>query len=485
MSYRQINNVGYKRIYPMTLAEDNTICQYCGRHARIGLQMTDDHVPPLNCKFEDGLHRVVKKTLIRACSECNGIASDKPHADYLERHLWLKAAYLRRYKRLLLNYNGDKDSVKDGDLKAYLNNIDYNYEEVLRMIGFGIKNVEQIESPILNLKNQKKQKLSDVLISYLYGWPHEDDEDEVKNEPEQSLSTLEIQTENLDVIVCPFDEFIEFVIDENMAGWSITSQDSYRIWVDAHRRRFEMLDLPRNPEESYPTTWKDIRLKVSSSTESSGTVEFQTQLSEYLLFNSVERDEENRPYIAHNNFITFLRANPLVNSFKSYKLWLQSVEDGLIYSLLPKRMCWTDQLQLELNHEAQNGSQDSFEYMEGLIKKTAITAEEKATFAVTFLNRLVKRSLFKSLQIKDDDLLKVALLHPGIDNSDELNQFLLEHSKNINYGRPLKINLSCSLEFKLSATSHIFSNFFATDLMNIDLLLDKINIDIFDDIILI
>ncbi|WAJ72206.1 hypothetical protein [Catenovulum adriaticum] len=469
----------------MTLAEDNTICQYCGRHARMGLEMTDDHVPPLNCKFEDGLHRVVKKTLIRACSECNGIASDKPHADYLERHFWLKAAYLRRYKRILLNYNGDKDNVEDGDLKAYLNNIDYNYEEVLRMIGFGIKTVDQIESPILNLKNKKKQRISDVLIGYLYGWPHEDDEDDEKNDPEQSVSTKENQTEDIESIVCTFDEFIEFLIDENMAGLRITSQDSYRIWVDAHHSRFEMLDLPSNPEESYPTTWKKIRLEVSRSMDNSDTVAFQSQLSEHLLFNSVERDEENRPYIARCNFITFLRANPLINSFKSYKLWLQSIDDELIHSLLPKQMCWTDLPQLELNHETQKNSQDTFKYIERRIVKTAITTEKKASFAIKFLNELVKISQIKSSQIKDYDLLKFALLHPEIDNTDELNQFLLKHYNKINSSRPLKIKLSCALECKLSKKSHIFSNFFATDIMNIDLLLDKVNINVFEDLILI
>lgn len=96
MEHRKVNNVGYKRIYPMSFSEDDTFCHYCGRSASSNLALHWDHVPALNVRIpeEYGIQHDIRRTLIRACAECNILASDVPHLDYLERHFWLKVSYL-------------------------------------------------------------------------------------------------------------------------------------------------------------------------------------------------------------------------------------------------------------------------------------------------------------------------------------------------------------------------------------------------------
>jgi len=172
MSHRILNNVGYRKIYPMSTFEDSTFCHYCGRKASLELRLEWDHVPALNVKIPEGCEDI-RKTLVRSCNECNGIASDVPHMDYLERHFWLKAAYLRRYKRFLVNYNGktlDTDGVT-GYLLAAMKNADIRYEEILNAIGFGIKHIEQIDSPILQVRVKSNRLLANIISEYLHGIP--------------------------------------------------------------------------------------------------------------------------------------------------------------------------------------------------------------------------------------------------------------------------------------------------------------------------
>ncbi|MDN3652338.1 hypothetical protein QWY77_06130 [Thalassotalea ponticola] len=191
MSHRIQNDVGYKKkIYPMSRTEDDGFCHYCGRKPNITLRLEWDHVPALNVKIPEGCESI-RKTLIRACRECNGLASDIPHMDYLDRHYWLKGAYLRRYKRFLLNDGGaDIDtSHMNGFLLAAISNAEYKYEEILSVIGFGIRSIYDIESPILELKTVSKKKLSSVIIKYLHSPIDEDDDEDDEQALEQLLET--------------------------------------------------------------------------------------------------------------------------------------------------------------------------------------------------------------------------------------------------------------------------------------------------------
>ena len=148
-THRKVNNVGYKPVYPMSPEEDSSMCQYCGRHGGSGIQITDDHVPPLNVKIPEEFLSEVKKTLIRACSECNSLAGDVPHMTYQDRHLWLKARYIERYVNLLVSFD---PSVRKSH-NTIVNNQPINEREEIRsklaMIGFGLLGAYQIESPLL------------------------------------------------------------------------------------------------------------------------------------------------------------------------------------------------------------------------------------------------------------------------------------------------------------------------------------------------
>lgn len=50
-NHRIVNNVGYKKIYPMSLDDDEGFCHYCGRCASQSLALHWDHVPPLNVTY--------------------------------------------------------------------------------------------------------------------------------------------------------------------------------------------------------------------------------------------------------------------------------------------------------------------------------------------------------------------------------------------------------------------------------------------------
>ena len=275
MSHRIVNNVGYKKIYPMSLYEDDSFCHYCGRTPDILNPLEWDHVPALNVKIPEE-YTDIKKTLIRACRECNGLASDVPHLDYLERHFWLKAAYLRRYKRLIINEGAVEEGASHDDpyLNATINNAKLRYQQLLDGIGFGIKDISQIESPILEVKTKKGRKIANLLVGHLRGFPSEQDDPD-----EQESRVNHIQSSEIDetVIYCSYDEFIDFVAAENEVDELIGGQDDYELWTNSHSSRFEILELPRFPEKTYLTTWfsilRDAR-KIINEGRASDTIDW-------------------------------------------------------------------------------------------------------------------------------------------------------------------------------------------------------------------
>lgn len=65
MEHRKNNKGGYKKIFPMSLSEDDTFCHYCGRGVSPELAMQWDHVPALNVRIpeEYGVEFAIRKLL--------------------------------------------------------------------------------------------------------------------------------------------------------------------------------------------------------------------------------------------------------------------------------------------------------------------------------------------------------------------------------------------------------------------------------------
>ncbi|WP_409438774.1 hypothetical protein [Psychromonas sp. GE-S-Ul-11] len=314
MSHRIVNNVGYYKIYPMSFGEDFTFCHYCGRKAGIDMQLEWDHVPALNVKLPADVDHL-RKTLVRSCSECNGLASDVPHIDYLERHFWLKAAYLRRYKNILLNDNIFRESTEaEGFLKAYIDNAKVKYHELLRGLGFGIKSIDEIDSPILSLKTKSNRVLSDVIHCYLY-FPLVDDEEDTP------IDTMDETEENTEVeVCCSINEFIEFLYLECPTNTELLTLEGYYEWGRKNDSRCALLDLPIDPEEALNTKWELIINQL------------------YRLYIDTGVDDQ---YCAFGKFVTCLKeyAYRHIYSLDEYQEWHKSNIDTLFLCSLPKDPC--------------------------------------------------------------------------------------------------------------------------------------------------
>ncbi len=323
MNHRVVNDVGYKKIYPMSLWEDDSFCHYCGRKASILNGLEWDHVPALNVKIPEEFTEI-RKTLVRACRECNNMASDTPHLDYLERHFWLKAAYLRRYKSFIIQGVKEVDStaIQDSYLLAVIHNSKIKYEEILNAIGFGIKDIDQIQSPILEVKTKKGQKISTLLINYLHGVPSEVDEE---TEP-QSIPSTE---NNLIVLepCCTYKEFIDFLVDERLGNSAVISDgDDYLDWLKNHPTRANTLELPEDPIESYKIGWPDIIAEVEKAFNQ------HKNNDELDIFNGYEK-------CSYHDFINFLIEVPgreLFTTVDDYIDWCYENSADVMENRLPE-----------------------------------------------------------------------------------------------------------------------------------------------------
>jgi len=260
MSHRLINNVGYKKIYPMSLCEDDSFCHYCGRTADILRALHWDHVPALNVRIPDGCEGL-RKTLVRACSECNGLASDLPHMDYLERHFALKTLLIQRYYRLMLSPETYAEELGLSGQAFYLNAAVNNQavlrEQIFAAVGFGVHDINQIESPFLRRKNSEGKTIASLLLKYLTPAP-------VEPEPEEHQQSYALPADPLtELRAWTADEFILFLQSENRAlpkYHRIYSRLGYIHWLRNHPTRAEALELPIDPDSIVGFFWPSARV---------------------------------------------------------------------------------------------------------------------------------------------------------------------------------------------------------------------------------
>ncbi|HIF9093899.1 TPA: hypothetical protein ACX6NR_002873 [Photobacterium damselae] len=310
MPHRKINNVGYKKLYPMSLIDDDSFCHYCGARASITVQLQWDHVPALNVKIPEGCEGI-HKTLIRSCAECNNLASDVPHLDYLERHFWLKVALLRRYKRLLLAYDGTKVETKglSDFLVATINNGEFKYKETMSRIGFGIKDVTEIDSPILSLKNKAGVKLSSALIDYLHGTPCEDDD--IDNDSSDGL--FKYVDEELGLPPYPYSDFIDFLVTESEVGNAITTDRQYSAWLKDYPQRALILELPTiSPVRFYGVSWDKLISDVRAAVKKDQQYDLAREPDISETDNDIKDLSNNRRKQAHQVFNMLMRPKSLI-----------------------------------------------------------------------------------------------------------------------------------------------------------------------------
>jgi len=277
----------------MSSGEDSSFCHYCGRKAGLERELHWDHVPALNVKIPHEYLQYIKKTLIRACSECNLMASDRPHMEYIDRHIWLKNAYLEKYKRLILSGKHQKLVYKDNDLlAAYINNSIIRYEEILYAIGFGLVDLSQITSDVLNMKDDDGNYISDVINKHL-SLPIFEDEPDIKNKIIPSLDSF------FSILFLDFDGDGENISKKNY-------DEMYRKYgyiVD------EMI-LPSDPDFEYNLSWDEIR-KIIEHMKYYNEEERNYSIQDIISF--LNKQDEN--YITYNEFIGEL-VNVMENRIK-------------------------------------------------------------------------------------------------------------------------------------------------------------------------
>lgn len=243
----------------MSLGEDDTFCHYCGRKASPDLPLHWDHVPALNVKIpeEYGIQHDIRRTLIRACAECNILASDVPHLDFLERHFWLKAKYLRRYKSILVNE--DPTACEETELKNIARKKP-TIKILLEMLGFGVKDIELIKSPIIEVKNKPtKKKLSTLIIENLTFSPHDIEEDEA-----EELILLEEAVVPDDIYIPDFDFLFELIISEQENGEVIQDNQSFSMWMKKYPSRSSALELYSDYISNYRINWVSLNKAVNA-----------------------------------------------------------------------------------------------------------------------------------------------------------------------------------------------------------------------------
>lgn len=300
MSHRKLNDVGYKKIYPMSLNEDDSFCHYCGRRATINMRLEWDHVPALNVKIPIGCENI-KKTLVRSCRECNAMASDTPHLDYLERHFWLKSAYLRKYKKLLLSEGSSDIDIAEitGYLLASIKNQKVFYEHLLHGLGFGIANIEDIDSPVLKLRTKTGSTIENLILSYLLPRPHEDDDSESDDLCEdETVKDKGKSSNNYKEYVYCYESFLDFILEEELA-LKLSSRLKYHLWFKSNFTYAREMGAPENPELHYMKTWDEIDydLRVLSN---------DIRVLEILKRNLTKSLKNTPTYLNRKKFIIFI-----------------------------------------------------------------------------------------------------------------------------------------------------------------------------------
>lgn len=278
----------------MSVGEDSTFCHYCGRKAGLELQLHWDHVPSLNVKVPPEYTHLIKKTLVRACSECNLMASDHPHMDYIDRHIWLKHEYLQTYKKLLLSGKHDLLVAEKNDLLApYINNSIVRYEEILYAIGFGLADLSQIKSPILDMKDNNGNYFRDILNKYLSLPIIQDDSDEIDN----TLPSL--------------DRFFTILYADFAEQPERLNKKNYNTIYQRYGYRVENIIMPRNPDVEYGLSWENMSQIIEYIED------YKEQGKGYYIEDLIEllyKDDDH--YCTYKEFIDEL-ANVMSNRIKN------------------------------------------------------------------------------------------------------------------------------------------------------------------------
>ena len=329
-SHRKQNNFNYHKIYPMSVGEDSCFCHYCGRKAGLELELHWDHVPPLNVKIPPEYLQYIKKTLIRACSECNLMASDRPHMEYIDRHIWLKNAYLEKYKKLILSGKHQLLTYKKNDLlTAYINNSIIRYEEILYAIGFGLADLSQITSDLLNMKDDDGNYISDVINKHL-SLPILSDEPEIKNKIIPSIDSF------FGIL------FLDFDGDENKIN-----KKNYHEMYQKYGYIVDEMILPADPDIEYNLTWDEIRKIIEYMKY------YKVEEKNYLIQDIIDfLNNHDKDYLAYQEFIDEL-INVMENRIKKpnslttydfrneqdFKLWYKTHKSLLVQLGVPGLPC--------------------------------------------------------------------------------------------------------------------------------------------------
>ena len=297
----------------MSEGKDDTFCHYCGREARVGLGLQWDHVPALNCAIpEDYQH--ISKTLVRACSECNLLASDIPHLDYLERHYWLKSKYLDRYKKLLLDDTDIENVRNTGNsfMEGYLNNQNFLYFEILKAVGFGVVNISQIDSPVLSLKCRSGRTIEEVLIDYLFGAPNVI-KDEGSDDEDGSVYLI-------------YDDYIAYLSDA-MKKEVVINEERVK-----EQSRTNIVSIPENPTRYYQVSWATITRAVIATANNTNEPRPKNEG-----FTKTKPDEEQEILISDNIEISLNRFTSLMAEMLQILGKVVKLDDGAYASILKRQ----------------------------------------------------------------------------------------------------------------------------------------------------
>lgn len=278
----------------MSVREDSTFCHYCGRKATPDLELQWDHVPSLYIKIPREYIKLIKKTLIRACAECKKMSLDQPHIEYLDRHIWLKNEYLQTYESLLLTGQHISPITEKNDfINEYNGNPLVSYEEILSLIGFGLADLSQISSPILNLKDNNGNYLSDVLNKYL------------------SLPIIQNESDELDNPLLNIDRFFAILSIDFAEQPERLNKKNYDNMYQRYGYRVDNIIMPRDPDIAYSLTW-DNMIQIIEYIE-----DYKQQEKDYYIDDLIELlDQDQDYYCTYKEFIEEL-ANVMENRIKN------------------------------------------------------------------------------------------------------------------------------------------------------------------------
>lgn len=146
-------------------------------------------------------------------------------------------------------------------LHAAIHNIVFTRAELFSAIGFGIHDIEQIESPFMRRKNSDGVTLESLLLEHLTPAPSE-------MEPEEDTLLRYSALSTSDQEPSPWNaaELKNFIRVENRAlhrEQQIVDQQSYAAWLRDHPTWSLALELPEDPQLIPGFCWAANELKTA------------------------------------------------------------------------------------------------------------------------------------------------------------------------------------------------------------------------------